>query len=85
MHQNPLVENIVAIVLRDQTNHLFLREPAAEDCAEGLPFPALSCFAFHSAHRFRCASPIRLRAAADIFREPLWPRSVFGPVALWSF
>jgi hypothetical protein len=48
------------------TNHLLLREPPAEGCAEGFPFPALSCCAFHSAHRFRCASAMRFRASADI-------------------
>jgi hypothetical protein len=37
----------------------------------GLPAP---CFAFSSAHRFRCASPMRFRASADIVRR----RRTFG-------
>ena len=74
----------VAVAFK-QRYHLTLRElPAMGRCTEAPASPVFACFAFKSAHRLRCASPMRLRAAADIFREPARAGVGFVPTALWS-
>ena len=67
---SPLYEIYNPLRMTAWRSYFFLR-----DCAVGLGFvvpDALSAAdrcAFHSAHRFRCASAMRLRADADILRR----------------